>query len=151
LPTEAEWTWAIRYEAKKNTTAFPWGNRLPPRRNFGNFADTSAKNIILNIIPNYNDGYASTSPVGTFAPNSLGIFDGSGNVSEWISDYYSIAIPGLSQISVDPDGPSYGSNHVIRGSSWRHANITNLRGSYRDFGSNGKIDVGFRLARNIID
>ena len=151
LPTEAEWTWAIRYEAKKNTTAFPWGNRLPPRRNFGNFADTSAKNIILNIIPNYNDGYASTSPVGTFAPNSLGIFDGSGNVSEWISDYYSIATPGLSQISVDPDGPSYGSNHVIRGSSWRHANITNLRGSYRDFGSNGKIDVGFRLARNIID
>ncbi|MAD29194.1 MAG: hypothetical protein CMP00_05945 [Woeseiaceae bacterium] len=151
LPTEAEWAWAIRYEAKKSTTAFPWGNRLPPRRNFGNFADVAAKNITLNIISNYNDGYASTSPVGTFKPNSLGIYDGSGNVSEWISDYYSIATPGLSQVSVDPDGPNYGNNYVIRGSSWRHANITNLRGSYRDFGSSGKIDVGFRLARNSSD
>jgi hypothetical protein len=52
---------------------------------------------------------------------------------------------------VDPDGPDYGNNYVIRGSSWRHANITNLRGSYRDFGSSGKIDVGFRLARNSSD
>ena len=46
-------------------------------------------------------------------------------------------------------GPSRGSYHVIRGSSWRHAGVTELRGSYRDFGNEARIDVGFRIARNI--
>lgn len=149
LPTEAEWAWSIRYQTKNNTTAFPWGNRLPPRRNYGNFADFSAKNIIPNVISDYEDGYASTSPVGSFRANSLGIFDGSGNVSEWISDYYSIPTPGLTEVAIDPNGPEFGIQHVIRGSSWRHASVTQLRGSFRDFGSKGQDDIGFRLTRNI--
>jgi formylglycine-generating enzyme required for sulfatase activity len=149
LPTEAEWSWSIRYQTKNTTTTFPWGNRLPPRRDYGNFADSSAKNLIPNIISNYEDGYASTSPVGSFRANSLGIFDGSGNVSEWISDYYSIPTPGLTEVATDPNGPEFGIQHVIRGSSWRHASVTQLRGSFRDFGSKGQVDIGFRLARNI--
>ena len=47
--------------------------------------------------------------------------------------------------------PKSGTQHVIRGSSWRHANITQLRHSYRDFGNEGRIDVGFRIARNTDD
>jgi formylglycine-generating enzyme required for sulfatase activity len=149
LPSEAEWSWSIRYQAKNAAAAFPWGNRLPPRRNYANLADSSAKNILPNIIQNYEDGYASTSPVGTFRANLLGIFDGSGNVSEWISDYYSIPTPGITEIVIDPNGPESGVQHVIRGSSWRHSNVTQLRGSFRDFGSEGQVDIGFRLARNI--
>jgi hypothetical protein len=37
---------------------------------------------------------------------------------------------------------------VIRGSTWRHAGILELRLAYRDFGSSGRFDVGFRIARN---
>jgi hypothetical protein len=37
---------------------------------------------------------------------------------------------------------------VIRGSSWRHAGILELRLAYRDFGSEGRFDAGFRIARN---
>ena len=149
LPSEAEWSWSIRYQAKNTAATFPWGNRLPPRRNYANLADSSAKNILVNIIQNYEDGYASTSPVGTFRANLLGIFDGSGNVSEWISDYYSIPTPGITEIVIDPNGPEFGVQHVIRGSSWRHSNVIQLRGSFRDFGSEGQVDIGFRLARNI--
>ena len=148
LPTEAEWSWAIRHQARKNSPIYPWGNRFPPRRDFGNYADIAAKKLVPNTLNNYDDGYASTAPVGTFSPNLLGIYDGSGNVSEWVSDYYSIPTPGLNEILIDPKGPESGVQHVIRGSSWRHAGNTQLRGSYRDFGNEGRIDLGFRVARN---
>ncbi|MCI0517390.1 MAG: PEGA domain-containing protein, partial [Woeseiaceae bacterium] len=72
LPTEAEWEWAIRYQARSTATIFPWGDRLPPRRDSGNYADKSASQLVPSVLPGYDDGYASTSPVGTFAANVLG-------------------------------------------------------------------------------
>jgi formylglycine-generating enzyme required for sulfatase activity len=148
LPTEAEWAWAIRYMARSKALVFPWGDRMPPRRESGNFADKSAVELVPSILPGYDDGYASTAPVGTFAPNALGIFDGGGNVAEWVQDYYSVPTPGQVNPLVDPQGPERGANRVIRGSSWRHAGVTELRFSYRDYGSSGRIDVGFRIARS---
>jgi len=149
LPTEAEWVWAIRYQGRPVATRFPWGNDLPPRRDSGNYADQSARQLVPSLLPGYDDGFASTAPVGSFPANALGIYDGGGNVAEWVQDYYAVPQPGLTEALVDPMGPSRGSYHVIRGSSWRHAGVTELRGSYRDFGNDGRIDVGFRIARNI--
>ena len=148
LPTEAEWAWAIRYQSRSKANLFPWGNRLPPRRDSGNFADGAAEDLVPSIIPGYDDGYASTAPVGSFEANAVGIYDGGGNVAEWVQDYYSVPQPGQTEVVTDPTGPRRGSQHVIRGSSWRHAGVTELRGSYRDFGNGGRIDVGFRIARN---
>jgi len=149
LPTEAEWVWAIRYQAKPRATMFPWGDRMPPRRDSGNWAGRSANALVPSIIPGWDDGYASTAPVGSFPPNSLGIYDGGGNVAEWVQDFYSVPTPGQTEAVLDPRGPARGSNHVIRGSSWRHAGIMELRLGYRDFGNNGRPDVGFRIARNV--
>jgi formylglycine-generating enzyme required for sulfatase activity len=149
LPTEAEWAWAIRYQARSSAPTYAWGNRLPPRRDSGNYAGRSARQLVPSVLPGYDDGYASTAPVGSFPANVLGIYDGSGNVAEWIQDYYSVPQPGQTSAVVDPTGPKRGAQHVIRGSSWRHAGITELRSSYRDFGSKGRIDVGFRIARNV--
>ena len=148
LPTEAEWVWAIRYQGRSKASVFPWGGRLPPRRDSGNFADKSAVELVPSILPNYNDGFASSAPVGSFPANALGLYDGGGNVAEWVQDYYSVANPGQTEPSVDPGGAERGNNRVIRGSSWRHAGITELRMGYRDFGTGGRVDVGFRLARN---
>lgn len=149
LPTEAEWSWAMRYEGRPEATRFPWGERMPPPEGAGNYADRSAEELVPTIIPGYDDGYASTAPVGTFARNALGIFDAGGNVAEWVQDYYSVPQPGQTTPVVDPTGPRRGSQHVIRGSSWRHAGVTELRSSYRDFGNGGRVDVGFRIARNV--
>jgi formylglycine-generating enzyme required for sulfatase activity len=148
LPTEAEWEWAIRYQARSKAMIFPWGDRMPPRRDSGNFADKSARDLVPSVLPGYDDGYASTSPVGTFAANVLGIYDGGGNVAEWVQDYYSVPTPGQLNPVSDPKGPERGANRVIRGSSWRHAGVTELRFSYRDYGNNGRVDVGFRIARS---
>jgi formylglycine-generating enzyme required for sulfatase activity len=148
LPTEAEWVWAMRYQGRSKATVFPWGDRLPPRRESGNYADKSAIELVPSILPNFNDGFASTAPVGSFPANALGLYDAGGNVAEWVQDYYSVPNPGQTEPSVDPTGPARGNNRVIRGSSWRHAGITELRFGYRDFGTGGRVDVGFRIARN---
>ena len=50
--------------------------------------------------------------------------------------------PGLGNI-----GPEQGDYHVIRGSSWAHGTVTDLRLSFRDYGTEPRDDVGFRVAR----
>jgi len=149
LPTEAEWAWAMRFQGRPEATTFPWGGRMPPRRDSGNYAGSSASSLVASILPGWDDGYASTAPVGTFTPNRLGLYDGGGNVAEWVQDYYSVGTPGRTERSIDPQGPPRGSNRVIRGSSWMHSGIMQLRLGYRDFGQSGRPDVGFRIARNV--
>lgn len=149
LPTEAEWAWAIRYQGSGKALRFPWGEKLPPKGEAGNYADKSAVNLVPTILPGYEDGYASTAPIGTFPANSLGIHDGGGNVAEWVNDLYTVPTPGQTKAVIDPVGPERGTHHVIRGSSWRHAGVSELRLSYRDYGTDPREDVGFRLARNV--
>ena len=149
LPTEAEWSWAIRFGGQKSASKFAWGPDMPPRRDSGNYAGKSANELVPTIIPRYDDGFASTAPVGKFPPSPIGIYDGGGNVAEWVNDYYSIPTPGITKPVVDPLGPERGKNYVIRGSSWRHAGVIELRSSFRDYGSEPRPDVGFRIARSI--
>ena len=122
---------------------------MPPRRESGNYAGKSANALVPTILPGWDDGYASTAPVGSFAANALGIYDGGGNVAEWVQDYYSVPTPGKTEPVSDPGGPARGSNRVIRGSGWMHSGILELRLGYRAFGSRGRPDVGFRIARNV--
>jgi len=149
LPSEAEWVWAIRYAGTGKAQRFEWGAEMPPEDDSGNFADKSASGIVPSILPRYDDGFTSTAPVGKFVPNRIGIHDGSGNVAEWVNDFYSVPTPGIKTPVVDPPGPDNGTNHVIRGSSWRHAGELELRLSFRDYGASPRPDVGFRVARNV--
>ena len=147
LPTEAEWALAVRYAGQKQPRRFAWGSAWPPPKESGNFADRSAIELVPSILPRYDDGYASTAPVGSFEANALGLFDGAGNVAEWVNDFYTVPTPGITTPVIDPTGPERGTSHVVRGSSWRHAGQSELRLSYRDFGSEPRPDVGFRIAR----
>jgi formylglycine-generating enzyme required for sulfatase activity len=147
LPTEAEWTLAVRYAGQQQPSKFPWGKAWPPPKDSGNFADRSSIELVPTILPAYDDGFPSTAPVGSFKPNALGIYDGGGNVAEWVNDYYTVPTPGITTPVADPTGPDRGTSHVIRGSSWRHAGQTELRLSFRDFGTDARPDVGFRVAR----
>ena len=149
LPTEAEWTWAIRYAERPQALKFSWGSKWPPPKESGNFADKSSREISPSILPAYDDGYASTSAVGSFKANAIGIFDGGGNVAEWVNDWYTVPTPGITEPVVDPYGPERGRSRVIRGSSWRQAGVTELRMSYRDYGVDPRVDLGFRIARNV--
>jgi formylglycine-generating enzyme required for sulfatase activity len=148
LPTEAEWEWASRYNGGGGQRRYPWGDQMPPEPESGNYADQSAKGIVANVLSAYSDGFPVTAPVGRFKPSPLGLYDLGGNVAEWVNDRYTVYSGAQAEPAVDPQGPDSGQYHVIRGSSWRQASISELRFAYRDFGDQGRLDVGFRLARN---
>lgn len=145
LPTEAEWAWAARYADGPEPTRFPWGNNMPPQVGAGNFADESAASMVPYNIQGYNDKFRGPAPSGTYAPNSLGIFDLAGNVSEWMHDAYSIEL--ARELLTDPTGPETGEYAVIRGSNYTHGRFSELRWTFRDYGSDPRPDVGFRIAR----
>ncbi len=148
LPTEAEWTWAARYQGGKGYRKFPWGDAYPPPAESGNFADQSAQTVVPNWIPGYNDGFESTAPVASFGANRAGLHDLGGNVAEWVNDHYQVYTPDSSRVWTDPLGPEQAKHNVIRGASWRSGLESVLRFSYRDFGDKPRPDVGFRVARN---
>jgi formylglycine-generating enzyme required for sulfatase activity len=147
LPTEAEWTRAARYPDGDPGRKYPWGDSLPVEPSSGNYGDDSAEGMLSTTLPDYNDSYPVTAPTSSFLPNPLGILNLGGNVSEWIHDFYSIYPPGGSAPERDPLGPETGELHVILGSSWMDGNVTDLRLSYRDYGTDARPDVGFRIAK----
>lgn len=147
LPTEAEWAWAARTVPGGSQLKFPWGDDFPPKQKVGNYADRTAADLVARIIPDYDDGFAVSTGVGRFAPNQHGLHDMGGNVAEWVHDLYDISGAGNDKIQRDPLGPTSGDYHVIRGASWAHGSITELRLSYRDYSNKPRDDVGFRIAR----
>ena len=96
LPTDLEWSKAVGLpvETASNPESrdmgvqdvYPWGNQWPPPSGAGNYAGEETQTEIP--IPNYNDGYPNTSPVGKFRVNASGLYDMGGNVWQWVADFW---------------------------------------------------------------
>jgi formylglycine-generating enzyme required for sulfatase activity len=147
LPTEAEWEWIARTDGSGTELRFPWGDQLPPPVNAGNFADISTQAFLGEIQAAYNDNYVGTAPVGRFTANYHGVYDIAGNAAEWVNDFYTTVGSISGSTETDPVGPPAGEFHTIRGSSWAHGSITELRLSFRDYGAEPRDDLGFRIGR----
>ena len=117
------------------------------RKLVGNIADQSTEGILTNFIPDYDDGFTERSPVGSFRSNQNGLNDITGNLSEWVNDFYSIEIVDPSKIYKDYIGPSVGTTHVIKGSNHYSSTPLQLGLSYRTYGNGPNDLVGFRVAR----
>ena len=133
----------------KKLNRFAWGNNPKVKEGYGNLAGEEVKNMNINFIKNYKDSYNKLSPVGSFRRSTSGLFDLTGNVHEWMHDYYELLSFDVAKGIDEKDriGPNFGSGHVIRGSSWRSSSLTELRLTYREKADSGLDDLGFRLAR----
>jgi len=147
LPAEAEWAYVTRKLGRQEMARYPWTGSFPPTGKAGNFADASIADTLANVVPDYNDGYRGSAPVGSFTARPAGFHDLGGNVAEWMHDFYAV-YPGMAaQLVTDPAGPASGDHHVVRDSSWRQGSIGELRLSYRDYSRAARPDLGFRIAR----
>ena len=146
LPTEAEW----EYIAKSNTPEkyiYSWGSDRKITKLVGNIADVSTQGILSNFIDDYDDGYDERSPVGSFRSNQNDINDLTGNLSEWVNDFYSVEFVQQSKVFQDYIGPLAGTSHVIKGSNYYSSTPLQLGLSYRTYGNEPNNLVGFRIAR----
>ena len=126
LPTEAEWEYAARGGKKSKGYKYSGSNNI-------------------DDVAWYNDNSSSTThDVGQKIPNELGLYDMSGNVCEWCSDWYGSY---SSNAQTNPVGPSSGSFRVYRGGCWCH-DAGGCRSSLRRDFTPGRSSnyLGFRLA-----
>ena len=151
LPTEAEWAFAARYEAGTRPASrplkYPWGPSMPPFTGSGNFAD----DVAAGLVPNLSAGIRTDSagrPRGKFSGECPWHQGPRRQCCEWVNDFYDASTSGQ-KLARDPTGPATGRFHVVRGSSWRHGSITELRFSFRDFSDSKRNDIGFRIARYV--
>ncbi len=163
LPTDREWSIAVGIGDKEATIGvtpadlnskikdlYQWAGTWPPPPGSGNFSDMSLvpglkaslgpkgkkdkKPMPDYIIPDYDDGMATTAPVMSFKSNSLGIYDLAGNVFESCEDW------------VDDKKKE----RVIRGSSWQISKPEHLLSSFRHNGSNYRMEgLGFRIVQEV--
>lgn len=125
LPTEAEWEYAARGGNKDRGYKYAGSNKIG------------------NVAWYMDNSNSETHPVATKSPNSLGLYDMTGNVKEWCSDWFGLY---SSDSQTNPQGPSSGSARVLRGGSWK----TYERGSrvsfrHLDGSESSNANAGFRL------
>lgn len=153
LPTEAQWEYAARGGlVQKNYT---WGDKLTPNVVW-------QANIWQGLFPVQNtghDGYTDTAPVGCYPANGFGLYDMTGNVWEWVSDWYYPSHQKNKPVSISQKNTGYDPRQpgvpvkVIKGGSYLCAE--NYCKRYRPAARHaqditlGTSHIGFRTVKNI--
>lgn len=135
LPTEAEWEYAARGAGREDSNYIFAGS-----------------NTIDSVAWSSHNSDGRVHQSGELAPNALGVFDMSGNVMEWCSDWYGNYTGGTQS---NPQGPARPANsnlqkRILRGGSFRQAPYY-LRNTARQFafGSKEADDIGIRLVISV--
>jgi len=143
IPDEAEWEFAARGGLEQ--AVYTWGDKFAPDGKM--MANTwQGEFPLINLML---DGFAGTSPVGSFPANGYGLHDMAGNVWEWVADWFDESYHRNSP-SQNPQGPASGNQAVVRGGGWLN-NALNVRapGRNRYAPANRHDNIGFRCAKTL--
>jgi len=136
LPSEAEWEYAAR---AKTNTKYSWGNDIS--------CDKASYDGGKNSSCYHKSGgnYRGTQSVGSYAPNSYGLYDMHGNVREWVGDWYHDSYNGAPTNGVAWES-GIRAHRVLRGGGWFDTPF-DLRSTHRNrYTADGRSgDIGFRL------
>ena len=146
LPTEAEWEYAATDGGKK--MRFAGTNDSLKLKEYAAYGDKTVSSFDFK---KREAGKGTTQAVGKHKPNSLGIYDLSGNVWEWTSVWYSKRYPQTNDTLVNPQGPETGLARVVRGGSWFSFAYA-CRNANRWFYGNRfprNDDIGFRCVKDV--
>lgn len=141
LPTEAEWIWISTAASGANDRNFALKNPVAIVGNFAWYRDNAMLNKVWEAFVNPEYG---TKPVGGKKPNEEGIYDMSGNVWEWVEDWYG------DRTYERDNGPATGTYKVLKGGSF-HSDAKFLKVDYRKKHLPDRTNklIGFRVVRNV--
>lgn len=151
LPTEAEWIWISTAASGENNRNFAL--RAPALfiviGNYAWYRDNAMLGAEKKLNPKVWDAFVNpeygTKPVGGKKPNELGIYDMSGNVWEWVEDWYG------DRTYERDNGPTTGTYKVLKGGSF-HSDKKFLNVDYRKKHLPDRTNklIGFRVVRNVV-
>ena len=117
LPTEFEWEYACR---GKSRTVYSCGDKPADLNGHANVADQSLKKVEAGLpwATDFDDGFPYLAPVGSFKPNSFGLFDMHGNALEYCSTRFAMYAPLSDGTAATADALTPGTAFTVRGGNW---------------------------------
>jgi formylglycine-generating enzyme required for sulfatase activity len=148
LLSESEWEYAAR---AGSTGDYSFGDDPDQLCKYGNVRDKAGQKFYPHwtTVVNCDDKFATTSPVGSYAPNAFGLHDMHGNLWEWVEDCWHDSFKGAPN-----DGSAWTSGNcsfrVQRGGAWDNgARDIRTANRYRGIPGAWAVTLGFRVARKL--